>query len=232
MKYYSHSFRTVVGCGVAAFVSVLFTLSTARAGYLIEIDTDGLDDGVLTYNSHFSFGGDTTTASQSVASLAFGMTGGDSIFSGDGSAFPDTYVFTYDPSVDADNLPIPAGTDLGGGILASGGTGGAPGVYAVFATWPFTENVSGGPTTFTVSTAGDSFSISLDQNGQGDDWIKLGEINWSAGPMTLTQEADSNTFVSMRSAGALFEPVPEPSSISLGLLALLSAGVWRRPRKA
>ena len=61
-------------------------LSTAQAGYIIEIDTDGADDGVLTYNADFSFGGDTTTASQSATATVFGATGGDSIFGGDGSA--------------------------------------------------------------------------------------------------------------------------------------------------
>ncbi len=216
----------------AALVTIgaLCGLQSVQAGYLLEIDTDGADDGVLTYNPNFSFGGDTTTASQSAPSSAFGMTGGDSIFGGDGSAFVDTYVYSYDPSSQADNLAIPGGTDLGGGVLASGLSGGAPGVYAVFATWPFTQNVNGGDTTFTATTAGDSFVMSLDQNaggaGSGNTWIKLGEINWTGGAITLSQEAGSNTFVSMRAAGVLFEVVPEPSVFALssfGLLALMAA---------
>ena len=228
-----HSFLGLRGAGTAALaVLALATFHPAQAAYLLEIDTDGLDDGVLTYHPNFSFGADTTTASQSAPSTAFGMSGGDSIFGGDGVVSPDTYQYNYNPSVDADNLAIPGGTDLGGGVLASGITGGLPGTYAVFATWPFTQNVSGGNTTFTAITGGDSFVISIDQNaggvGSGSSWIKLGEINWSSGPIRLTQESTSNTFVSMRAAGVLFEVVPEPSTLGLAGLGLLALAARRR----
>lgn len=223
--------RKVTRCGIVAAMAAALGFSSAQAAYLIEIDTDGADDGVLTYNSHFAFGGDTTTASQSSPSAAYGLTGGDSIFGGDGVTEPDTYVFTYDPSVDADNLAIPAGTDLGGGILASGLTGGAPDRYSVFATWPFSSNVSGGDTTFTVTTSGDSFIFSFDQSGggagTGDEWIKLGEIDWTSGAITLAQEAGANTFVSMRSSAVLFEVVPEPSTFALAALGLIGLATWR-----
>jgi len=220
--------KSTLSVSAVALTTLLLGMHAAHAGYLLEIDTDGLDDGVLTYNPNFSVGADTTTASQSALSPAFGMTGGDSIYGGNGNAFPDTYLYTYDPGVDGDNLLIPGGTDLGGGILASGKTAGAPDTYAVFATWPFTENVSGGLTTFTATTAGDSFVVALDQNGSGSDWIKLGEITWSSGPITLTQESTSNSFVSMRAAGVLFEPIPEPSAFALGTLGLLTLAARRR----
>ena len=84
----------------------------SEAAFLIQIDTDGLDDGVLTYNSHFTFGGDTTTASQSAPSTAYGLSAADSIFGGDGVAEPDTYVYRYNPTSDADNLAT-AGIELG-----------------------------------------------------------------------------------------------------------------------
>lgn len=214
-----------------AFAAIAIGGATTEAAFLIEVDTDGADDAVLTFSPNFSFGGDTTTASQSSPSSAFGMSGGDSIFGGNGSAF-DTYVFSYDPSVDADNLAITAGTDLGSGNLASGITGGAPGVYSVYVTWPFTANVSGGPTNFSVTTAGDSFSTSLDQNaggaGAGNEWFLLGDINWTGGAITLTQESTAATFVSMRSAGALFEAIPEPAS---GVLALFAAGLLGARRR-
>lgn len=207
-------------------------MTAAQAGYLLEIDTDGLDDGVITYNPHFSFGADTTAASQSAPSPAFGMTGGDSIYGGNGVDFPDTYLYDYDPGVAGDNLLIPGGTDLGYGNLASGIPAGAPGVYAVYATWPFTQNVSGGLTTFTAITDGDSFAVSIDQNnggdGYGNAWIKLGELNWTSGNIRLSQEAGANTFVSMRSAGVLFEPIPEPTAFALAGLGLLSLAVRRR----
>jgi len=206
--------------------ALLLVLPSAQAGYLIEIDIDGADDGPITYNPHFSFGNDTTTASTSAASLAFGLSGADSIFGGDGVNFGDTYRYTYNPSVDLDNLVIPAGTDLGGGVLASGLPSGGPGRYAVYATWPFTENV-GGLTTFTATTTGDSFVLELDQNGKGHEWIKLGEINWTSGDIVLSQVASVNSFVSMRAAGVLFEVVPEPTALTLGLLGLLGFNLRR-----
>ena len=135
-------------------LGILFLASTSQAAYLLEVDTDGMDDGNLAFNPGFTFGDDTTTASQSAASTAFGMTGGDSVFGGNGSAFPDTYVFTY-----------------------------TPGTYAVFATWPFTANVSGGDTSYTILTDGAAeATLLVDQNGGGAGlghvWMKIGEIDY------------------------------------------------------
>lgn len=217
--------------GAATALLVLLTTQTASAALIVEVDTDGTDDGVLTYSPNFSFGGDTTTASQSIPSLAYGMTGGDSIFGGNGLNFPDTYIFTYDPSVDADNLTIPIYTALGDGNYASGKPGGAPGIYSVYATWPFTTTVSGGDTRFSGSTAGDSFVTVFDQNrggaGTGHFWYKVGEIDWNSGDITITmQPTGGNSFVSMRAAGMLFEyeQVPEPSAMAL--LGVGSVFVW------
>ena len=172
----------------------------ANAAYLLEIDTDGADDGVLSFNSGFSFGGDTTTASQSSPASAFGLTGGDSIFGGDGGAEPDTYVYTYNPSVDGDNLSAPAGTDLGDGNTATGIAAGTPGTYAVYATWPFTVNVSGGDTSFTIATDGVADVTTLiDQNngtdGLGNVWVKVGEIDYTSGDIVVTQQPSvANSF--------------------------------------
>ena len=49
-------------------------ISPLQSAYVIEIDTDGADDGTVTYNPDFSFGGDTTLAYQSAASSAIGLT--------------------------------------------------------------------------------------------------------------------------------------------------------------
>lgn len=206
----------------------LATALTAHAAHLIEIDTDGADDGVLTYNPQFNFGGDTTAASQSVPSTALGMTGGDSIFGGDGTGFPDTYVYAYSPESQPDNLSIPAGTDLGEGSLATGLAGGGLGLYRVYATWPFTDNVSGGDVAYDVVAPGDSFQVDIDQNGRGDAWYLLGEINYAGGVITVTQRAGSNTFISMRAAGVLFEYVPTPGTAAL--LALAGVTALRRRR--
>lgn len=219
---------------------MLGAAASSDAAFLLEIDTDGADDGVVTYNSHFSFGGDTTTASQSVTSTAFGTTGGDSIFGGDGVVFPDTYVFTYQPSVDGDNLVIPIGTDLGNGNTASGMVGGGAGTYRVYATWPSTSNVSGGATRYTLSTAGTTdVIVDIDQNIGGGSWVLLGDIDYSdlSSTILVTQVPTvTNSFVSMRAYGLLFELVEQGGAVpvpgTLALLAIGIAGYRRRPRAA
>lgn len=218
------------GCAALAATS-------AQAAFLIEIDTDGADDGVLTYNSHFTFGGDTMTASQSSASSAFGLTGGDSIFGGDGVNDPDTYVYRYDPTTDADNLNT-AGQALGvrldgTPVAGSGNVGGAAGPYRVYAAWPFTTNVNAAGVTYTAVSGANSFSVLVDQNDpaiQGG-WVYLGDIDYDGSSgIILTQEAEVNSFVSMRSAAVMFEPVPEPTAVLLTSLAAAAALARRRQR--
>lgn len=198
--------------------------TSAHAAYVLEIDTDGADDGVLTFNAGFSFGGDTTQASQSAAASAFGTTGGDSIFGGDGVTLGDTYVYNYAPDSQPDNLVIPNAQPLGEGNLGTGVVGGGAGTYRVYALWPYTENTSGGPIRYTVSTAGDSFFVDIDQNSRGDAWVHLGDIGYTSGAITVTQVSSLNTFVSMRAAGMLFEAVPAPGAAATfagaGLLGL------------
>jgi peptidoglycan/xylan/chitin deacetylase (PgdA/CDA1 family) len=184
-------------------VAALIRLSTAHAGYLVEIDTDGLDDGNFAWNPDFSLGGDTTAVSQSIKATTIGLTGGDSIFGGNG--IQDTYVYTYAPDVQADNQYLDAGMALGDGNFATGAFGGGPGRYAVYATWPATTNVAGGLTNYQITTTGDSASLSVDQNTKGNVWVKVGEVDYTSGPITVTQTPTSNASVSMRAAGVLFE---------------------------
>ncbi len=191
----------------AAATAVL--ASAAGAGFIIEIDTDGQDNGVIVFNPNFVFGGDTTTASQSTTANVVGGTGGDSIFGGNGTNVADTYVYTYSPDSQADNLVLAPGTALGEGNEATGAVGGGPGTYRVYASWPYTENVSGGTVTYTVESSIDSAQSFVDQNSRGDAWVYLGEVEYTSGAITVTQEAGSNTFISMRAYGVLFEKVED-----------------------
>ena len=240
-------FKTILGLGCAA--AMFMASSSAQAGYVLEVDTDGADNGALAFNPNFGFGGDTTTASQSIFSTGAGLTGGDSIFGGDGSAF-DTYTYSYTPAVDGDNNgtnPV-AGQVLNQfGTLGSGVAAGGSGDYDVYAIWPHTNNISGGLTTYTLADGVNTlFSVQIDQNnaapprdvdgdlvvdpGSGGEWIFLGTATLDANTAyTLTQESGAATFVSMRSAGILFDAVPEPAS--LGLMGLGGLAILGRKRR-
>lgn len=221
-----------------ALLIVVGLSSSASAAFLIQIDTDGANNGAITFNSHFTFGGDTTTATSSAPASAFGLATANSIFGGDGVSSPDTYVYRYDPTVDVDNLVttgVALGVDLvGSPVNGTGVTGGAADDYRVYAAWPPTSNVSGDLTSYTVTSGPNSFTVDVDQNTandpDGDDlddvWVYLGDISYNGSSgIIVTQESGSNSFVSMRAAGVLFEPVPEPATCLLiaGALTFLVA---------
>lgn len=210
--------------------------------------------------ANFGFGGDTTTASASVASSAIGTSASNSLFGGNGSAFPDTYIFSYTPGTDADNFSPAAGSFLGeqSGVGDTAGTtptatgiaGGATGFYNVYITVPASTNISGGDTTVTVSgdgapvvnvlnlnSGGTGANLNPDPNlafvgGANNAWHFVGEVAITAGTTsTVTFEAGANTFVSMRAHGALWEFVrPIPEPGSLALLGLGGLAMLRRRR--
>jgi hypothetical protein len=217
--------------------------TNAHAAVVIGSDIDPVD-GPITLDANFSFGGDTTVASDSIPSAAVGTDGFGSLFGGNGTAV-DTYVYTYDVDVLADNLALAAGTALNDdGDASTGLAAGGTGTYNIYATWPITNTVSGGNTTYTLTDDMGStlFSVSIDQNtingfvdpanGQtfaGGEWVPLSSATLDATKTyTLTQESGAATFVSMRSAGILFEPVPEPSSILLFAMCAVYGVCLRR----
>ncbi|MEO1495567.1 MAG: hypothetical protein AAFV43_00280 [Planctomycetota bacterium] len=213
----------------------LLTTQFVPAAYVIEIDTDGAVNGSVTFNANFAFGGDTTIASTSVASPALGLTGGDSLFGGNGALELDTYEYFYTPTVDGDNLLAPSGTVLNTtGDVASGLVAGEAGVYAVYGAWPATTGVSGNPVTFTLLDTSDNTiaSVAVNQNNLDGQWFKLfnAPLLDPAATYTLRQQPSQNSFVSMRSAGVLFDlvtPIPEPTGL---MLIGLAAAAVRRSR--
>jgi len=233
---------------VIALVALL-TAHTASAAFIAAVDLDPVD-GPQSLNPNFSFGGDTFSASDSTPSAAVGLGLHQSIFGGDGVNFPDTYIMSYTPGVDADNYNPAAGALLGsstgfGTELSSGLPGGGSGLYNVYITVPSSSNIDGGPSTVTVT--GDGVPVvsllNLNDGGTGADldpgsafvggannsWYKVGTVSLTAGSTyTMTMEASLNTFVSQRLAGVMWEAIPEPSAAAL--LGIASFFIWVRRR--
>ncbi len=145
-----------------------------------------------------------------------------------GTAVPHIYQFSYTPGVDSDNTVFTPGQLLGDNYevpnYATGLAGGGDGLYNVYATWIVSANVSGGGTTFTVTSDGSPITVAdIDQNtgqsgspGGNEGWFYLGTVELTAGNTYTVQMAPaSDTFVSMRSAGVMWEPIPEPSTLAL-----------------
>jgi len=203
-------------------LAVLAAAAPVQASFLVEAHSSGLA------NANFSFGGDTTSAGASIPSGAIGVTASNSIFGGNGSAFGDTYIYSYTPGTDADNRDssdIPAGTDLGNGDLATGLVGGGSGLYNVYITWPASTNVNAAGSRITVTSDGADIvldPVNINTGGTGDPggnnaWLLVGAgVSLTAGnTYTVTQEANYNSYVSQRSHGVLWEAIPEPMSLSL-----------------
>jgi len=230
---------------VLIIVLVLFIAGVSNAAFIVEPHSSGLA------NSNFSFGGDTTAASASTPSDAPGLEATNSIFGGNGNLYGDTYVYSYTPGTDGDNLIIPPDGPsyyFGNGLYSTKLEGGQTGYYNVYITWP---DSTGASSLCDIAVTNDGSDvvwndISTNDNqtnwiaeqwdhdpaaaifGGTNKWLKIAhEVNLTAGQTyTVTQAAQNNTFVSMRSAGVMWEyvaPVPEPATLlllSIGTLAL------------
>jgi len=236
---------------IAALGAALLYAAPTHAAFVVAVDLDPVD-GPQSLNPNFSFGGDTTSASDSTLSAAVGLPPHQSLFGGDGVNSGDTYVASYTPGTDADNFAPAPGTLLGsttgfGTELASGAVGGSSGLYNVYFTVPASTNVNIAGSNFTVTGDGASVvlnAVNLNDGGTGTDldpglafvggannaWYLLGTVQLTAGnTYTVTQDANANTFVSQRLAGVMWEAViPEPATLSLFGLASASMLVCRR----
>ncbi len=236
--------------GSAIALITLLTVHTTLAAFIAAVDLDP-DDGPQSLHPNFSFGGDTTAASDSTPSAAVGLGLHQSIFGGNGVAFPDTYIMSYTPGTDADNYSPTVGSLLGsttgfGTELASGIAGGGSGLYNVYITVPEASNVNVAGSKITVT--GDGAPVVLDpmnlnNGGTGVDldpgaafvggainaWYKIGTVDLTAGSTyTLTMEANADSYVSQRLAGVMWEAIPEPTV--LAMVGIGSALMWVRRR--
>ena len=212
----------------SCLIIVLLLHSISSAAFIVEAHETGLA------NDNFEFGGDTLFASESIPSTAVGLTAEHSIFGGDGLNEPDLYIFEYNPARGEDNVNFTAGTALGSTdgspgneYVATGKSGGVSGIYNVYITSPATTNVSGGLSLITLTQAGDDIELDIDLNNEGtgpnsqvnngrgfvgglnNAWYLLGSVEYQANQTyTVTLEAGSNTFVSQRVHGILWEYAP------------------------
>jgi hypothetical protein len=210
-------------------LAVVTVAAPLQAAFLVEADSDGAVVGLA--NDHF-----TGTPRWSIPSGAYGVTTDQSAYGNTVVADPDVYQYRYTPGTDADNLTIPAGTDLGNGDLATGLTGGGNGLYNVYTTWPDSANVASLATIAITHDGGEEILTNVNMNtGQSGDpggnnaWLLIAEgIELTAGnTYTVTQSAP-DAWTSMRSHGVLWEAVPEP--VSLSLLGIGALFIHRRRR--
>ncbi len=233
---------------LAALLVIGFSQSSAHATFVVGAHSS--ENG----NANFSFGGDTTSASTSIASGAAGLIGTNSIFGGNGSA-NDVYVFSYTPGTDADNTVFAAGAALGdssatdidgAGVtapvyanvpqLASGLTGGRSGLYKVYFTTPASTGVNG---TTLFETAGNLGTVALNPvnlntggtgtgNGANNAWLHIATVPLTAGnTYSVTMTSSGTAFVSQRAHAVMWEFIGPnvPEPATIALAGLAGIGM-------
>lgn len=227
--------KTFVALGAVLTFACVHTL---QAAFIVE-PTSG---GKAFPNYAYLPAGGAASIGTTPAPTALGLTRTTSIYGGNGAT--DTYRFSYTLGTDVDNTVFSAGLQIGDNNTianyATGQTGGVSGKYNVYATWIVSSNVSGGGTTFVVTSDGSPVStgpINQNTGGSGSPggnagWFLLaGGVDLTQGnTYTVTMTPASSTFVSMRSAGVMWEmlPVPEPSTLALSIAGGLVLLVSRR----
>ncbi len=218
--------KAIAGLGCAA---VMVVATSAQGAFMIE------PNGKASGNFFATNGTGSSTAAGAGTLAAPGLTSGAaSVFGGA------DYIYTYTPSADIDNTVFGVGQPLNSnaGLAATGATGGTAGVYNVYLTYPQSANNGGMPAIYNIDVDGDSITDvtnSYDQNvaslvtGLGIGlWELVGQITITdaSQPVTLTiTPSTTPDFVGVRTAGVVFEIVPEPATLGLmglGGLAMLS----------
>ncbi len=219
---------------VCVVLLVLFLFGSIHAAFIVEPYSDGRGSTNFTGTPRFSTTAGTApglTASQS----AYGSTVADPV---------DVYTFSYTPGSDVDNWDVPedSGRYFGNGIYSTNLDGGQSGYYNVYITWPDTTPLS---TTCTIEVENDGDTIvhtGVDMNnggtvamamaavenppvgtvflGANNAWLLIGkEVLLTEGQTyTVSQISSDGSWVSMRSAGVMWEyvsPVPEPMTLIL-----------------
>lgn len=224
------------------FCFLLVIISCAEAVFIVEPYLDGRGTANFTGTPYWS----------STKGTALGLKATKTAF-GSSASFPDIYTFSYTPGVDADNFDVPLDNRyFGNGEYSTNLTGGQTGYYNVYITWipttgmvslcNVTVNYEGGSVTLSnldMNTGGTSaLAQSLDVNpipgtvytGANNNWLRIGtEVLLQANQTyTVTQSATLDVYVSMRSAGVMWEYVRVPEPTSLVIVGLGAMFLRRR----
>jgi hypothetical protein len=201
-------------------------------------------------SDHFTYPANVAPRFSSPGGTAPGITALTHAWGNSLTGVPDVYTFSYTPGVDSDNWDVPQYQYFGNGLYTTDLVGGQTGYYNVYITWPNTTNVSS-LVDITVTHNGDNIVWSqIDQNDGGTNWIADqwdhdplatlygGNNKWlkiadqvlltSGSTYTVTQVSQASTYVSMRSAGVMWEFVAIPEPATLGILGLGFLALRRR----
>lgn len=195
-----------------------------------------------------------TPRSSAVNSTAPGLTVGSHAWGSTTVGF-DVYEYSYTPGSDEDNWTVPLDARyFGNGQYSTNLPGGQTGYYNVYITWPGSTNVSslcdltithdGTDIVWTDINMNDSGTVAMAQMeqwgpfpagtvfvGGNNKWLMIArEVLLTEGnTYTVTQAAQNDTYVSMRSSGVMWEFVRVPEPMSLVLLGAGGLLIRRRP---